>query len=48
MRQALDAFRDYPLEDMLAWAQFVMFGAACILIFTGNARDWFAPDAPSR
>jgi hypothetical protein len=43
MRQAMMTFRAYPVEDMLAWAQFVMLGAACILTFTGNARAWFAP-----
>jgi asparagine N-glycosylation enzyme membrane subunit Stt3 len=47
MRQALGTFRGYPLEDMLAWAQFLMLGAACILIFTGNARAWFVPPAPA-
>jgi Na+/proline symporter len=49
LRQALVAFRSYPREDMLAWAQFVMLGVACALLFTRNARPWFAalPSAPS-
>ena len=46
LRQTLIAFRAYPLEDMLAWAQVAMLGYACFLTFTGSARAWFRSPAP--
>jgi hypothetical protein len=45
LRQAL-SFGAYPVEQMLAWAQFLMLGAACVLLFTSDARAWFAHRPP--
>ena len=45
VRQTLITLPAYPLEDFLAWAQLVAWGAACLLVFSQNARPWFAaPD----
>jgi hypothetical protein len=37
-----------PVEDLLSAAQLAMEVAALILIFTGNAREWFAKSADTR
>jgi hypothetical protein len=38
----------FPLEGLLNVVQLLMTLAALILVFTGNAREWFEPAAPAQ